>query len=119
MAEPAPIRDQLRTLLTRARMDRDRSVSGALRSALAALENAEAVAPGAAATPGSAHVAGAVDFGAREAERRTLTEAEEHAIVAAEVADLRGAADQYDQVGEHDEASAARRAADVLAGVAG
>ncbi|WP_244929467.1 hypothetical protein [Nocardioides sp. W7] len=113
------LRADLRARLTRARLDRDRAGAAALRSAIAALENAEAVpvASGAAgpAEVSSEHVAGAAaGLGAAEAERRVLDDAEERAIVARERAELLDAAASYDAAGDPVAAVAARRAADLL-----
>lgn len=120
MTDPSPLRTELRSLLTRARLDRDRPVAAALRSALGALENAEAVpASDRPTTASSEHVAGAVPVGLGEAERRTLTAAEEAAILDQEVASLHEAAAHHERAGRTDEAAAARRAAAELERVAG
>ncbi|UMG93939.1 hypothetical protein [Nocardioides sp. TF02-7] len=118
--QPDPLRAALRERLTRARLDRDRAVTAALRSALAALENAEAVpVADRPLVAGSAHVAGAVGPGAAEADRRELDAAEEQAILRDEVVALRAAAEEYDAVGRADDAAEARRAADALESAAG
>ena len=73
----------------------------ALRSAMSAIGNAEAVEPGPGrpAGTGSAHFAGAVaGLGAGEAERRRLTEADVAAIVRQEAAE-RPAQPGHDLVG--------------------
>ena len=92
----SPLRDRLRSRLLEARRARDDEVTAALRSAIAALENAEAVdGPSEAVVATSAHVAGArVGVGAAEAERRDLDDATERSIVEVELADLRDAAEQ-------------------------
>lgn len=81
----SPLRQRLRTLLLDARRSRDAAALSAVRSALAALENAEAV-------PTTA-VSGAIEdsrvgVGATEAERRSLTDAEERAILDTEIESL-------------------------------
>ncbi|HTW15737.1 MAG TPA: hypothetical protein VMF51_11445 [Nocardioides sp.] len=111
------LRAYLRARLTRARLDRDRTGAAALRSAIAALENAEAVPvePG-LAEASSEHVAGAVaGLGAGEAARRVLSDAEERAIVDRERAELLDAATSYDAAGDPATAEATRRAAELLA----
>jgi uncharacterized protein len=133
------IASQLRTALRAAMRARDTVAVSALRSAVAALDNATAVpAPrdpgpgsghaagpasghaagpgsGHAAGPGSGHVAGGVSgLGAGEAPRRALTPAEEEAIVRAEIADRLAAADIY---GPGPAASRLRAEADLLAAV--
>ena len=91
-----------------------------LRSAVAALENAEAVPvdelrAGAAGAASSEHVAGAaIGVGAAEAERLVLDDDAESAIVRAEVAALHEAADAYDAAGHPDRAVEARVAASTL-----
>ena len=68
----------------------------ALRSTLAALDNATAVPSSGSLGSGSEHVAGgAVGVGAAEAPRRELTEADALAVVRAEIAERRTAADAY------------------------
>ena len=63
----------LRRALTAALKARDAVAVSALRSALAAIENAGAVDPGHAPPPGSGPIAGAVDgLGAAEVERRPV-----------------------------------------------
>jgi uncharacterized protein YqeY len=111
----SPLRDELRARLTRARLDRDRAGASALRSAISALENAEAVEPGADLAVASEHVAGAAaGIGAAEAERRKLDDAEERAILARERTELLDAATAYDDAGRPDDAADLRRAADLL-----
>jgi uncharacterized protein len=93
------LRADLRARLTRARLDRDQAGAAALRSAIAALENAEAVP----------EVPGVV-----EADRRELSTDDERAILAGERADLLRAAEEYDAVGRPDAAADTRRAATLL-----
>jgi uncharacterized protein YqeY len=78
-----------RGALTEAIRAGDRPTMSALRALLSALANAEAV-PSADATLAatSEHIAGAhAGLGAAEAERRTLTPADEQAVLAAEIAE--------------------------------
>jgi len=96
---------------------KDAVATSALRSVLAAIANAEAVAPppGGPLTGGNAHFAGSVaGVGAAEAGRRVLTAGEVAAIIAAEVADRRAAAAGYDASGHDDRASRLRREAEVI-----
>jgi hypothetical protein len=98
----ADVTERLRTELTAAMRRRDTAAVAALRSALAAVANAEAV-PGAQAGPEaqgpatvvtSPHVAGAAaGAGAAEVARRQLDAREVAAIVRAELATLQQAAD--------------------------
>ena len=88
-------RPRLQLALREALKARDTIATSALRSALAAIDNAGAVPPAPAPPAGTAssHVAGAVaGLGAGEAERRRLTEAEVQELVRAEIADRQAAA---------------------------
>ena len=99
--------------------DRDRDAASALRSAIAAIDNAEAVATdGAPGSTTSRHIAGAaVGVGAAEAPRRELSAPEEAAIVRAELADLREAARHRMRAGDRVGADRIDAAAGVLQGV--
>lgn len=128
MANPSntsALRTALRARLTTAMRERDRATVATLRSAVAALENAEAVpvdelraggAGGAGALGASSeHVAGAaIGVGAAEAERLVLDDDAESAIVRAEVATLHEAAEAYEAAGHADRAAEARISAATL-----
>lgn len=110
------LRAALRSRLTIAMRERDRAATAALRNAVAAIENAEAVpVVERPAVSTSADVAGAaVGVGATEAERLVLgAEAERH-LLAAEVAALVEAEEAYAAVGDVSRASAAAAGAAVL-----
>ena len=84
------VRAALRAELTAAMKRRDRVATAACRSALGAIDNAEAQgidAPRAGAVADSA-----VGVGAAEAQRRVLTEPDVRAVVAAEAAERYAAA---------------------------
>ena len=84
----------------------------ALRSAMSAIGNAEAVDPGPAraAGTGSAHFAGSVaGLGAGDVERRHLTEVDAAAIVRREAAEREAAADEYERAGYAAEAAKLRQ----------
>ena len=105
------VRDRLRRALPAAAKARDRVAMSALRSALGAIDNAEAVnAP--AFDSRQPPITG---VGAAETARRILTESELDAIVRAEVADRRAAADEYERLGRADQAERLRREADIIA----
>src|SRR5579863_5678837 len=91
MADQAgAIRQRLASALTAALKGRDAIAVSALRSALAAIDNASAVpaGPAPAVGTGSPHFAGAVaGVGAAEAQRRHLSETEIEEIVRTEVAE--------------------------------
>jgi hypothetical protein len=90
----------------------------AIRSALAAVAEAEAVtADHSARSAGvtSQHVAGSIaGLGAGDVPRRELTERDVREVVSAEVAGRRAQARGYDELGEADAAERLRREADVL-----
>ncbi|MBM7786113.1 GatB/YqeY domain-containing protein [Tenggerimyces flavus] len=110
------MRTTMRADLTVAVKARDKPAIAALRSALAAIENAEAVPVDESSTnlTGTAQVVGATAFGAAEAERRELTEDEVAAIVANEVSERTNAADEYVRLGRDDQAERLRAEAEVL-----
>ncbi len=125
--DPEPdIRSRLRRALTGAIKARDAAAVSALRSALGAIGNAEAVDPGAAGpgrpgASGSVHFAGAAaGLGAAEAERRRLTEADVTAIVRAEATEREAAASRYERRGHDGQAAELRHGTrallDALAG---
>ncbi len=95
---------------------RDAVAVAALRSAVAAVDNAEAIAPGTEAAPLDGVIAKSVaGLGAAEALRRELSEDEVAGIVRAEVAERRAAAVEYQDAGHHDHATRLRAEADILA----
>lgn len=109
----------MRSALTDAMRSRDRLGASALRSGIAALDNAEAV-PVTDAVPldGGSPIAGAaVGLGATEAARRELSTADEHALVRGEVAERREAAAEVGAAGRADRAADLHHEADVLESV--
>jgi uncharacterized protein YqeY len=118
---PDDIRTRLRRALGVALKARDAGAVSALRSAMSAIGNAEAVAPAAhPAGTGSAHFAGtAAGLGAGEAQRRLLTEADADAIVQQEAAEREAAAGEYERGGRAAEAARLREGARALMAVLG
>jgi hypothetical protein len=118
---PDDIRTRLRRALGVALKARDAGAVSALRSAMSAIGNAEAVDP--AARPGgtgSAHFAGTVaGVGAGEARRRLLTEADADAIVRQEAAEREAAAGEYERGGRAAEAARLREGVQALMAVLG
>lgn len=115
MTTDSPLRSRLRTCLLDARRSRDAAAVSVVRSALAALENAEAVP--------SDSVAGAIEdspvgVGAAEAERRTLTDAEELAVLDTEIEALAESERAYAVVAP-ERAAAARAGIALLDGLRG
>jgi hypothetical protein len=116
-----PLRDALQSELTDAMRQRDRATASAVRSALAALDNAGAVPGGpGTAEPGdepaqSEHVAGGTaGLAATEVPRRELTATEAAAIVVDERAALLHHAERLARLCRRDEADAALRGATAL-----
>jgi uncharacterized protein len=112
-----PMRASLRDDLTAALKARNHVAITALRSALAAIENAESVPADHPldSSIGNEHVAGAATgLGAADAERRQLTEADQRSIVENEMRDRSAAADEYEQIGRTDLAERLRAEAEVL-----
>jgi hypothetical protein len=115
MTTDSPLRARLRAALLVARKGRDAETVSTLRTALAALENAEAVPT----AVGSGAIEDApVGVGATEAQRRGLSDADELAVLDGEIASLDEAGRTYaDSVSER--ALAVRRAAQTLTGLRG
>jgi len=113
----ADVRERLRRDLVRAIKARDSAAVSALRSALAAIENAEAVDPRPAPPPGvdPSPIAGSVaGLRAAEVPRRDLTAAEVEEIVRREMTERLEAADEYLRLGRDEQAGRLREEADVL-----
>jgi len=110
---------QLRRSLREAMRARDMVAVSALRSALAAIANAEAVPVSEGATPTSSphFAAAAAGLGAAEAQRRELTEAEAGQIVQTEIAERLAAAAGYERGGHAEQAGQLRREAQALADI--
>jgi hypothetical protein len=114
--EPCALRERLRRHLRDALRARDAVAAGALRSAIAAIDNAEAVPDG----PGgwvSTNPMGATGLGATEVVRRELSTEEIRRIVLAEAADRHAAAAQYERLGQIDAAARMRSSADLLSAI--
>jgi hypothetical protein len=117
------LRAALRSRLTTAMRERDRSSVSVLRAAVAAIENAEAVPVDAtpamvASADVAADVAGAaVGLGVTEARRRHLDDATERSVVAAEVESLLEAELTYAAVGDAERARSAASGAVLLRSV--
>jgi uncharacterized protein YqeY len=113
----ADLQARLQGALRAALKARDSVAVSALRSAQAAIGNAEAVAPsaGSPAPGGNRHFAGTVEgLGAAEAPRRILTEEQVSEIVRAEITERHQAAEIYERSGHADRADRLRREAEAL-----
>jgi uncharacterized protein len=117
--ESDDLRTHLRRQLSTAVREHDRPAVSALRSALAALDNAEAVQPSEGFEPEvSQHVAGGVaGLGAAEVERRVLDVESQRAIVREEIESRLTAATTYQQHGQIARAAELRLGANVLLAV--
>jgi uncharacterized protein len=124
----------MRRDLTAAMKARDKPAIAALRSTLAAIDNAEAVDAAQVPPAGAGHptseelppagrerpagegaIAGAaLGVGAAEVERRALTAAETEALVRREVAERQRAADAYERAGQAPHAERLRAEAELL-----
>ncbi len=118
-ADPAEgnLRQALRAALTPALKSKDRIAVSAIRTALAAIDNAEAVPVDVGAGPSSEAPTGALGVGAADVPRRALSSSEIDAIVAAEITERRHTADEIAAT-HPDRAATLRAEADVLAGIA-
>jgi uncharacterized protein YqeY len=113
--DPAvPLRQRLRAALPAAMKARDRVAVAALRSTLAAIDNAEAVDRAASVDQHLGIEQIPVGVGATEVERRMLTEMQVERIVRIEVAEWETAARDYDGAGRPEQAKLLRGQASVL-----
>jgi uncharacterized protein YqeY len=107
-----PLRERLRAALPVAMKARDRTAISALRSALGAIDNAEAIDT--VDTRAGGIETSAIGLGAAEARRRDLTEADIEHIVRTEVSDRITAAAEYDALGRTDHRDSLRAEAATL-----
>ena len=108
------VRDRLRAALRQALKDRDRDAVSGLRSAIAAIDNAEAVEAGSLETAAGVIAGARTGLGAAEARRRVLSAVEVAALVRAEVDERMAAADGYAAVGQAEPAERLRAEAAAL-----
>ena len=138
-----PLENRLRAALTAAITGADQLGVPALRSALAAIANAQAVDPATAPPPAVGRFAGGpfaggrfaggrfaegrfaeaqflaggvVGLGAGEVPRRELREGEAVEILGTEIADRRSAADEFDRLDRPERAARLRAEAEALTG---
>lgn len=112
-----PMQERIRAALTAAMRDQDKVAMSAYRTALAALDNAEAVDSSSLPRPpvGETAIAGAaVGAFATEVPRRSLTSAEQRAVVLAEVVERRRLADDFAGAGRPADANRLWAEADLL-----
>jgi uncharacterized protein YqeY len=113
------VRERLRAALSAALEQRDAARLAVLRTALAALDNAEAV-------PDQEHDRGSlaleavpIGVGTREVARRELADEDVERLVRAEIGGRQDAARVYEQAGRHERARRLRQEADTPAEAAG
>ena len=122
-----PVREDLRHALTDAMRRRDTAVIPPLRSAIAAIDNAEAVTVEAGTEvespiPGSRGGRGAgecVVHASRKPARAELSEPQQIAIVKHEISELASHVERLTRLCRREEADAAKRALAVLGGIVG
>ncbi|HET7339264.1 MAG TPA: GatB/YqeY domain-containing protein [Candidatus Dormibacteraeota bacterium] len=102
-----PTTRRLRAALTLAIRERNADAAAALKSALAAIANAEAVPAPHSSVP-------RVGLGAGEAARRHLSEDDVLQIIRNEIAERRSAGTEYERLGRTDAAGRLRAEADAL-----
>ena len=110
-----PLRQRLREALPAAMKSRDRVATAALRAALAAIDNAEAVQAEEGMAGSLAIEQLPVGAGATEVARRVLTAEDVERIVRDEVAEREAAARDYERAGHPDRAERLRDEAGALA----
>ena len=120
MTEDTPaetLRSRLRYDLRAAMKAQERDEMSALRSLIAAIDNAEAADEASPVLPPSSeHVAGGVvGLGAGEAERRRLSERDLQRVIEAELWERDAQAERLTLLGRVDDASRLRVEADVMA----
>ena len=115
---PQALRDALRRDLASAMKARDPDAVSALRTVIAAIDNAEAVpVPDESPATTSGHVAGArAGLGAAEAARRDLTGSQQQAILSDQITGYTTEADRYEALGHPDAACRLRDQARLLTG---
>jgi hypothetical protein len=113
---PQALRDALRRDLASAMKAREPDAVSALRTAIAAIDNAEAVpAPDESTATTSGHIAGArAGLGAAEAARRNLGDGQQQAILRDQIAGYAADADRYEALGQQDAAGRLRAQARLL-----
>ena len=113
-------RTKLRDALLAARKDRDTTRTSALRSALAAIDNAETPDGVQLDAPSSGTIAGGVvGLGAAEVARRQLSDEQIRELLRAEVDERLSAADEFTAGGHAERATTLREEAGVLTDLLG
>ena len=111
------VKRELRDGLSSAMKERRVDAVTALRSALAAIDNAESVEPAHVPIADSPIAGSAGGLGASEVERAHLGQQEQRTIVEREIVELASHIDRLTRLCRRDEADATRRAMEILRGV--
>ncbi|WP_078287774.1 hypothetical protein [Mycobacterium sp. D16R24] len=115
--DPHVLRTTMRTDLTAAMKARNSVAVSALRTAIAAIDNAESVDDTARTRLDNTHIAGATrGLGSAEAARKVLSPADVRAILRAQIDDRTAEAERYDTLGQAQAAARLRQEAAVIAG---
>ncbi|MUM17149.1 hypothetical protein FZI91_19240 [Mycobacterium sp. CBMA271] len=113
--DPHTVRAAMRADLAVAMKARNSRAVSALRTAIAAIDNAESVDQTSNTTPSHAHIAGAATgLGAAEAARRVLSPTDVRAILQTQIDDRATEAARYGTLGQVQAAERLRAEADVL-----
>ncbi|WP_068277105.1 GatB/YqeY domain-containing protein [Aldersonia kunmingensis] len=107
------LRDRMRAALRAAMRVRDKPAARALRSALAAIDNAESA--GITDDRPAGTIEDAAGLGAAEVSRRHLDTAQIEAIVRTEITERHTTAQEYERIGRPERAAELRHEAGVLA----
>lgn len=115
MPDPERLRQRLGESLKVALNARDRSAAAALRSAMSAVDNAEAVDRSHAPPPGGCMMGDVrLGVGAGEVARRKLSTHDVIGLIRAEILDRTTAAAEFERLGRGDEAARLRAEATTL-----
>lgn len=117
MSEGDGVRKRLRESLTAALKAKDAAGVAAMRSALSAIANAEAVAEPSTPVRGHVIAKARLGVGAAEAARRDLSEGDAIAVIHAEIDERLDAAAKYEQLGQAEHALKLRSEAEALSAV--
>lgn len=115
--DPHVLRTTMRTDLTAAMKARNSVAVSALRTTIAAIDNAESVDDTAQTTLDNTHIAGSTrGLGSAEAVRKVLSPADVRAILRAQIDDRATEAERYETLGQAQAAAKLREEAAVIAG---
>lgn len=115
--DPFVLRSTMRADLSVAMKTRDSLAVSALRTAIAAIDNAESVDGATQTVQNNTHIAGAASgLGSAEAARRVLSPADVRAILHAQIEDRATEAARYEMLGQAEAAAQLREEAAIIAG---